>query len=845
MRPFSWCSTVPASGDVKLLITALGTVVASALVFAGCGDNPPGPGGPGPGAFVSDTVRAEGVTLTLEHGASLVVPPNAIQGAVRIQFAETTNVVSKFGSLGSRGYTLRFTVLDPHTTFSPQHSVRITMPIDSTVLPGNVPYIRAVFENIPLLDFWAPATLEGSKSLALNFPASTLTDLDSLTGSKFTLDAEQVHPEPSPPPPPISNSTRRAPVSNSVADQVGCFEYPLRPDPQFKLAAAGDVALVLVHGWLPDVISCDDFLVDQDLGKGVPGEIYLAKLRTALSSRLGASHPAYVFTYLSSLPYSLSGSWLASRIQAVQQQQHLAGVILIGHSMGGLVARQAVSVLKSVAELKDLPLGVISLGTPHLGTPLPNLKKFGVFFAAIPTDGTQSLLPENAPFPAEEAPLYAYGGDLTDRIISPVDPAQVFLQQSSSLLLCAYFAVCRSDGVVGTTSAIPVFIKRGRGGPLLPYAHSELHEGYRLAGKSSDQLYDQIVVDIEALAASRVIFSVNLTPSPPSGTVPLTTLLSANVLPSGASTISASGVVTTMNYTFWWNCSDPGTSVSNVTAKCGDPTDPALGAKFNAVTDNPEATVHTYSAAGTYTAKVIVERGSAPPAQAGTLITAIPVMAGRYTGAGEMGDATTAGQLTLELSQAGASIIGTWVNSTRSPRYGSTGSLSGTVIGADAISITSLILPTLTSDGTFCPNNLSGRLSTSEYGLLNLRVSVPSDCSKPNPLDPGPAGFGWVTRNPPIVPTVMVLPSKIGLVESDPRGVPASFSALLWDANGSVVGFSVPGATFGAAFTWTSSNPAVAEVNQGGDVKTTGYGTTVITATSGISGTAILTVSPP
>ncbi len=100
--------------------------------------------------------------------------------------------------------------------------------------------------------------------------------------------------------------------------------------------------------------------------------------------------------------------------------------------------------------------------------------------------------------------------------------------------------------------------------------------------------------------------TVNLVPNPSSGTAPLPVSLTASI--SG----TASGMI---NYTFWWNCSSASNSVSEVTSVCGDPRDPIRGAKFDGVSDNPKAVMHLYTSSGSYTAKVIVERGTAPPAE--------------------------------------------------------------------------------------------------------------------------------------------------------------------------------------------------------------------------------------
>lgn len=94
---------------------------------------------------------------------------------------------------------------------------------------------------------------------------------------------------------------------------------------------------------------------------------------------------------------------------------------------------------------------------------------------------------------------------------------------------------------------------------------------------------------------------VSLVASPSSGTAPLNVNLTATV----------SGTATgTINYTFYSNRSDSGTNITS-----------GWVAKFDGVTDNPKTAVCNYSSPGTYTAKVIVERGSAPPAEARVTIT--------------------------------------------------------------------------------------------------------------------------------------------------------------------------------------------------------------------------------
>jgi len=98
--------------------------------------------------------------------------------------------------------------------------------------------------------------------------------------------------------------------------------------------------------------------------------------------------------------------------------------------------------------------------------------------------------------------------------------------------------------------------------------------------------------------------STTLIADPPSGVAPLSDTLTA----------TASGTATgTLNYTFWWNCTNTSNSVSEVTAVCGDPTNSANGAKYDSVSVLTQVALHTYAEVGNYRPKVIVERGAATP----------------------------------------------------------------------------------------------------------------------------------------------------------------------------------------------------------------------------------------
>ncbi len=117
--------------------------------------------------------------------------------------------------------------------------------------------------------------------------------------------------------------------------------------------------------------------------------------------------------------------------------------------------------------------------------------------------------------------------------------------------------------------------------------------------------------------------SVSLVPSPSTGPAPLSSILSATVGGTATGTI---------NYSFWWNCNDTGTSVGIVEGICGALPVPAGGScssnangyKCNGMVPTSQSTTaHSYNS--TSTAKVIVERDGATSATASAIVTVIPI----------------------------------------------------------------------------------------------------------------------------------------------------------------------------------------------------------------------------
>ncbi len=176
--------------------------------------------------------------------------------------------------------------------------------------------------------------------------------------------------------------------------------------------------------------------------------------------------------------------------------------------------------------------------------------------------------------------------------------------------------------------------------------------------------------------------SVSLSASPSSGTAPM-----ADV----DLTASVSGTATgTINYTFYCNRPDLGTDIT-----------PGWNAKFDGVTSNPKtaADVCDYSAAGTYTAKVIAERGAYAAEKRTTITVGQPSPGGAPVVTTLAATSITQSSASLNMTvNPGGSATSVWFNWGTSTSVSQ--SLSSQGVGAGAVSIPASITLSGLSCGT-------------------------------------------------------------------------------------------------------------------------------------------------
>ena len=160
-------------------------------------------------------------------------------------------------------------------------------------------------------------------------------------------------------------------LNGVIGDWLARTHSPLVVDMQLRRAGTGAKAVVLVHG---SAMSERQWLRrEHDHG--------------AALARDDGWAPVYV-RYNSGLPIAENGRLLARLLDDLTEAQHIA---LLGHSMGGLVARSACHAAEADGRSWRTKLrSLVTLGTPHLGAPLE--RSGGLLETLLPLSGYSAPL---------------------------------------------------------------------------------------------------------------------------------------------------------------------------------------------------------------------------------------------------------------------------------------------------------------------------------------------------------------------------------------------------------------------------------------------------------------------
>ncbi|MEO5340861.1 MAG: alpha/beta fold hydrolase [Magnetococcus sp. MYC-9] len=144
----------------------------------------------------------------------------------------------------------------------------------------------------------------------------------------------------------------------------------------FVAAEARANVLVLAHGYLSNAGTWEGSgittLLEQQqwhraavLVTGPNGVHRVPSARSATAATAGAGHSVYLAELPSTAPLGIQADHLQAMLFSLVQQHPKEKIILVGHSVGGVVARLVLvrSQIPNVAAL-------ITIASPHLGTPL-------------------------------------------------------------------------------------------------------------------------------------------------------------------------------------------------------------------------------------------------------------------------------------------------------------------------------------------------------------------------------------------------------------------------------------------------------------------------------------------
>lgn len=381
-------------------------------------------------------------------------------------------------------------------------ALEIALPLEAAGIPSDSVDVRALVSQFGPDPLWSRAIRRDGRAI-ISIPVQGLLELgEQLGASQTTLTLSPVSVDAVVAPSAAWEASDAGASPSAVAGGVECARFPATRRPGWAPGAPlrlsphsnpeSRSAIVLVHGWDPDVLNCADFERRQ-----LPGEEYFDALLAPLTTRFGESHRIYVFTYPTFNDFEHSGELLSSAVRSLEGVDH---VVFVGHSMGGLVSRAAVADLHAPAS-RAVPAGIVTLGTPHLGA-LRSVVIFATFSSDKLTSGSASLT--RGLSHTESTPLFAHAGRLED-CQAAEGPPDAVLRIFVLTHGCRFFLALGqpSDGVVPEWSAAPSSYPADRLRTWTGRDHGEMRTGeIRLLAGYDEPYFHSIFADIESIFAS-------------------------------------------------------------------------------------------------------------------------------------------------------------------------------------------------------------------------------------------------------------------------------------------------------------------------------------------------------
>ncbi len=338
----------------------------------------------------SGAVGPAGGTVTLPSGVAVELLAQQALTLTTVRLIETP----ARGASATADSSRRLVLEVPGASPTAPVSVRLSWPSVGTLPAAQSAYLVAESASGALSfgvlqEESAPADLEPMQSA--NRPSALLPITFLLTGAVTTI---------------------RSIIVAAQTPENCASTYQLR-DTTSEAAPDPDIAIVLIHGWQPTLYCGLPGFLPGPYGPFTGYDPLTETWSDLVGDLLGDAALAarirvFWYRYPSTLSPKHNGEELMRRLKASPRLPNGVGkVILVGHSMGGLVARAA-----DAADVEARIGAIVTLGTPHDGA---GLAEAGISNWFLPSPGLTSLRPgefsRTVPMPTR-APLHAAYGEL-------------------------------------------------------------------------------------------------------------------------------------------------------------------------------------------------------------------------------------------------------------------------------------------------------------------------------------------------------------------------------------------------------------------------------------------------
>jgi len=394
----------------------------------------------------TETVTQDGRTDTLATAGGAVVAISPLLGGAGLRVILSDTVPASGGGPSVHLQVLPSGAPSVHGAHS-----------SGLVVSLSIWFVKTGIATAATLGQFSAAGFDALGPLTLWSDATATTFVDPRTGSLQTVPLTTLQ---------VSASQPLDVLVRYAIANTGCNDsYRRLRASDGNDAPDGRIPLILVHGWQFLKTDCDDFDAQWRDVKSDPFNELLQDIDQ--DAVLSARYKVYLFRYPTTDPVPAASEFLWKQLPALGAMKP----VLVGHSMGGLVARSLLATHGA-----DAASGVITLGTPHEGAPVADLlsSPVGGFITAVSpcvssaligaavwlyprTFGVQDLSPSGTFISSIETSIpptgkvFSFGGQL-GASTAWTDP---FLARLACLT--AQISGQPSDGVVPVPSATPTW----------------------------------------------------------------------------------------------------------------------------------------------------------------------------------------------------------------------------------------------------------------------------------------------------------------------------------------------------------------------------------------------------